>query len=207
MNYQFSSAVLRFASDSTFTDDHTAGLPVSWRPSAWSAWTSALLNLQERYALQRWPPCSISSAATMYAQALFMLDHNTYLNDPSSLSASGLHDWTRNQQAKAVAVTDHARRAELIYYGDEVGLVGPTAYAGGNGRTIPAPPAFPVVGRQRNAVRCACRPVKAVTRFTITTSITTQAIMSPRVSGITAPPGRSLKLYAIICDRLGEDRR
>jgi glycosidase len=134
MNYQFSSAVLSLWRDSTFTDnDHTAGSSAGeLAPLSMSQFDERILNLQERYA-----PEALAAMLNLFgshdtSRALFMLDHNTYLNDPS-LYQDPDYDWSDaiNRLKGAVAVQMTMPGAPTIYYGDEVGLVGPMAYAGG----------------------------------------------------------------------------
>ena len=66
------------------------------------------------------------------SRALFMLDENADLNDPS-LYTNPNYDWsdaiTRLKGAVILQMT--LPGAPTIYYGDEIGLVGPMAYSGG----------------------------------------------------------------------------
>ena len=134
MNYQFSSAVLSLWRDTTFTDnDHNAGSSAGeLAPLTMSQFDERILNLQERYA-----PEALAAMLNLFgshdtSRALFMLDHNTDLEDPS-LYQNPNYDWTDaiNRMKGAVAVQMTMPGAPTIYYGDEVGLVGPMAFSGG----------------------------------------------------------------------------
>ena len=134
MNYQFSSAVLSLWRDTTFTDnDHNAGSSAGeLAPLTMSQFDERILNLQERYA-----PEALAAMLNLFgshdtSRALFMLDHNTDLEDPS-LYQDPNYDWTDaiNRMKGAVAVQMTMPGAPTIYYGDEVGLVGPMAFSGG----------------------------------------------------------------------------
>ncbi len=134
MNYQFSSAVLSLWRDSTFTDnDHNSGSSAGeLAPITMSQFDERILNLQERYA-----PEALAAMLNLFgshdtSRALFMLDHNTYQNDPT-LYQNPDYDWSDaiSRLKGAVAVQMTMPGAPTIYYGDEVGLVGPMAYAGG----------------------------------------------------------------------------
>ncbi len=97
-----------------------------------SQFDERILNLQERYA-----PEALAAMLNLFgshdtSRALFMLDHNTYQNDPT-LYQNPDYDWSDaiSRLKGAVAVQMTMPGAPTIYYGDEVGLVGPMAYAGG----------------------------------------------------------------------------
>ena len=133
MNYQFSSAVLSLWRDSTFTDnDHNAGSSAGeLAPLSMSQFDERILNLQERYA-----PEAFYSMMNLFGshdtnRALFMLDENTDLNDPS-LYQNPSYDWAPaiEKLKGAVLVQMTMPGAPTIYYGDEVGLVGPVAKDG-----------------------------------------------------------------------------
>ncbi|MEL7645593.1 MAG: alpha-amylase family glycosyl hydrolase [Anaerolineaceae bacterium] len=134
MNYQFSSAVLSLWRDSAFTDnDHNSGSSAGeLTPLSMSQFDERMQNLMERYA-----PEVLSAMLNLFgshdtSRALFMLDHNTYQNDPS-LYQNPDYDWSDaiSRLKGAVAVQMTMPGAPTIYYGDEVGLVGPMAYSGG----------------------------------------------------------------------------
>ena len=134
MNYQFSSAVLSLWRDSTFTDnDHNPGSSAGeLAPLTMSQFDERMQNLMERYA-----PEALAAMLNLFgshdtSRALFMLDHNTYQNDPT-LYQDPNYDWSDavSRLKGAVAVQMTMPGAPTIYYGDEVGLVGPMAYAGG----------------------------------------------------------------------------
>ncbi|GAP62309.1 hypothetical protein ARMA_0732 [Ardenticatena maritima] len=133
MNYQFGSALLSFWRDEPFVDnDHnsasSAGVLTPLTPSELN---ERLLNLQERY-----PPEAFYAMMNLLDshdtnRALFMLDHNTDLND-STLYDDPNYDWSDAiTRLKGVALLQMTLPgAPTIYYGDEVGLVGPVTFDG-----------------------------------------------------------------------------
>ncbi len=134
MNYQFSTAALGFWRDSVFTDnDHSTGSSAGLiNPLTPSQFDARMRSLEERY-----PPEAFQAMLNLFgshdtSRTLFMLDENTDLND-ASLYADPDYDWsdaiTRLKGAVILQMT--LPGAPTIYYGDEVGLVGPMAYAGG----------------------------------------------------------------------------
>jgi glycosidase len=133
MNYQFSSAVLSLWRDSTFTDnDHNAGSSAGpLAPLSMSQFDDRILNLQERYA-----PQALYAMMNLFGshdtnRALFMLDENTNTLDPSGYLIPD-YNWTPaiNKLKGAVLVQMTMPGAPTIYYGDEIGLVGPVAKDG-----------------------------------------------------------------------------
>jgi len=134
MNYQFSSAVLSYWRDETFVDnDHNSGSSAGeLAPLTAAQFDERIQNLMERYA-----PESLEAMLNLFgshdtSRALFMLDHNADLNDPS-VYANPNYDWSDaiNRLKGAVIIQMTMPGAPTIYYGDEVGLVGPMAYSGG----------------------------------------------------------------------------
>ncbi|WP_322507941.1 alpha amylase N-terminal ig-like domain-containing protein [Anaerolinea sp.] len=133
MNYQFSTAVLGFWRDEPFVDnDHnsasSAGIIQPLTPSQLDA---RLKNLAERY-----PPEALYAMMNLLGshdtnRALFMLDHNTDQNNPT-LYQNPNYDWSDAiTRLKGVALLQMTLPgAPTIYYGDEIGLVGPVAYDG-----------------------------------------------------------------------------
>jgi glycosidase len=135
MNYQYGSAMLSFWRDTTFTDnDHNSGSSAGeLTPLTPSQLDGRLHNWIERY-----PPEALYAMMNLLGshdtnRALFMLDHNaangtddTPLQDPN-------YDWSESvARLKGVALLQMTLPgAPTIYYGDEVGLVGPTYYYGG----------------------------------------------------------------------------
>lgn len=133
MNYQFSSAVLSLWRDSTFTDnDHNAGSSAGpLAPLSMGQFDERILNLQERYA-----PEALYAMMNLFGshdtnRALFMLDENTNTLEPADYLDPD-YDWTLaiDKLKGAVAVQMTMPGAPTIYYGDEVGLVGPVAKDG-----------------------------------------------------------------------------
>ncbi|NTU63483.1 MAG: glycoside hydrolase family 13 protein, partial [Chloroflexi bacterium] len=134
MNYQYSSALLSFWRDETFVDnDHNSGSSAGeLNPLKPSQVDARLHNWQERYA----PPAYYSMMNLLgshdTSRALFMLDHNADLISPT-LYMNSNYDWSDAvKRLKGVALMQFTLPgAPTIYYGDEVGLVGPPAYSGG----------------------------------------------------------------------------
>jgi len=134
MNYQFSSAVLSLWRDEVFTDnDHSSGSSAgTLSPLTPEQFDERMQNLMERYA-----PEAFSAMLNLFgshdtSRALFMLDHNTDLNDPA-VYEDPQYDWSDaiERLKGAVLVQMTMPGAPTIYYGDEVGLVGPMAFSGG----------------------------------------------------------------------------
>lgn len=133
MNYQFSSAVLSFWRDEPFVDnDHNSGSSAGvLNPLSPSQLDERLHNLQERYPAEALYAMMNLLGSHDTNRALFMLDHNTDLNDPS-LYENPNYDWSDaiNRLKGVVLLQMTLPGAPTIYYGDEVGLVGPVAHDG-----------------------------------------------------------------------------
>ena len=134
MNYQFSTAVLSLWRDTPFNDnDHAPGTSAGeLTPLTPTEFDERIQNLMERYN-----PESLQAMLNLFDshdtnRALFMLDPNTNQNDPA-LYQNPMYDWSFaiERLKGAVAVQMTMPGAPTIYYGDEVGLVGPVAYANG----------------------------------------------------------------------------
>lgn len=134
MNYQFSSAVLSYWRDEPFVDnDHNPGSSAGpLNPLTAEQFDERIQNLMERYA-----PEALAAMLNLFgshdtSRALFMLDQNTDLND-ATLYQNPAYDWSDAISRLKGAVINQMTMpgAPTIYYGDEVGLVGPMAYAGG----------------------------------------------------------------------------
>lgn len=133
MNYQFGAAVLSFWRDSSFTDnDFNGGSSAGvLNPIDASTVNERLLNLEERYA----PPAFYAMMNLFGShdtnRALFLLDHNTGSNNTAQYN-NPAYDWsdaiTRLRGAALMQMTMPG--APTIYYGDEIGLVGPVAFDG-----------------------------------------------------------------------------
>jgi glycosidase len=137
MNYQYSTAMLGFWRDTPFTDnDHNEGSsagPIV--PLSPSALDNRLHNWIERY-----PPQALYAMMNLLGshdtnRPLFFLDHNA-----AELEAGGVpllldpgYDWSEQiERLKGVWILQMTLPgAPTTYYGDEVGLVGPTYYSGG----------------------------------------------------------------------------
>ena len=133
MNYQFSTAIMSFWRDTEFVDNDrsdssSAG---SLRPLSPSALDERLRNLEERYPAESFHALMNLLGSHDTNRPLFMLDPNTGLHDPS-LYQEPTYDWSRAiERAKGVTLLQFTLPgAPTIYYGDEIGLVGPTAFDG-----------------------------------------------------------------------------
>jgi glycosidase len=135
MNYQFSSAVLSLWRDSTFTDnDHNAGSSAGeLAPLSMSQFDERILNLQERYAPEAFYAMMNLFGSHDTNRALFMLDENTNTLSPADYRNPD-YDWAPAiEKLKGAALVQMTMPgAPTIYYGDEVGLVGPVAKDGSN---------------------------------------------------------------------------
>lgn len=133
MNYQFGSAIMSFWRDSDFVDnDHNAGSSAGiLTPLTPSELDARLHNLEERY-----PPEAFQAMMNLLGshdtnRALFMLDENVGLQD-DTLYDNPNYDWsdaiTRLRGVVLLQMTMPG--SPTIYYGDEVGLVGPVTWDG-----------------------------------------------------------------------------
>ncbi len=135
MNYQYSSAMLGFWRDTTFTDnDHNSGSSAGeLTPLSPSQLDARLNNWIERY-----PPEAMYAMMNLLGshdtnRALFMLDENAANGTDATPLLDPTYDWSDAlTRLKGVALLQMTLPgAPTIYYGDEVGLVGPTYYYGG----------------------------------------------------------------------------
>lgn len=135
MNYQYSSAMLGFWRDTTFTDnDHNDGSSAGvLAPLTPSQLDGRLHNWIERY-----PPEAMYAMMNLLGshdtnRALFMVDENAANGTSAAPLLDPNYDWsdalTRLKGVVLLQMT--LPGAPTIYYGDEVGLVGPTYYHGG----------------------------------------------------------------------------
>ncbi|MCB0206845.1 MAG: glycoside hydrolase family 13 protein, partial [Anaerolineae bacterium] len=140
MNYQYSSAMLSFWRDTTFIDnDHNSGSSAGiLAPLTPSELDARLHNLEERY-----PPEAFYAMMNLLGshdtnRPLFMLDHNTGQNDDTIYDDPN-YDWSdaRTRFMGVVLLQMTLPGAPTIYYGDEVGLVGPVTYDGSTGQNDP----------------------------------------------------------------------
>ncbi|MGC9357921.1 MAG: alpha-amylase family glycosyl hydrolase, partial [Anaerolineae bacterium] len=135
MNYQFGTAIMGFWRDTTFTDnDHNTG------SSAGTIEPLTPSQLEERlhYLEERYPPESFYAMLNLLGshdtnRALFMMDHNAATGTDDTLLDDPNYDWSDAMtRLKGVVLLQMTLPgAPTIYYGDEVGLVGPTEYTGG----------------------------------------------------------------------------
>ncbi|MBX3056296.1 MAG: alpha amylase N-terminal ig-like domain-containing protein [Anaerolineae bacterium] len=135
MNYQYSSAMLSFWRDTTFTDnDHNSGSSAGeLTPLTPSQLDGRLHNWIERY-----PPEALYAMMNLLGshdtnRPLFMLDHNAANGTDHTPLLDPDYDWSDSiARLKGVVLLQMTLPgAPTIYYGDEVGLVGPTYYYGG----------------------------------------------------------------------------
>jgi glycosidase len=134
MNYLFGSAIKSFWRDSVFEDnDHNAGSSAGLlAPLTASELDARLHNLMERY-----PPEAFYAMMNLLGshdtnRVLFQMDHNTHLNN-SALYQNPNYDWSDAMaRLKGVVLLQMTMPgAPTIYYGDEVGLVGPVYFHNG----------------------------------------------------------------------------
>ncbi|HYI21144.1 MAG TPA: alpha-amylase family glycosyl hydrolase [Candidatus Limnocylindrales bacterium] len=133
MNYQLSSALLSLYRDETFVDnDHnsasSAGVLAPITPEQFA---ERVLNLQERYPAEAFAALMNLLGSHDTNRPLFMLDHNADQNN-GALYENPAYDWSDAiDRLKGVVVLQATLPgAPTIYYGDEVGLVGPSTYDG-----------------------------------------------------------------------------
>ena len=133
MNYQLSSAMLSLFRDETFVDnDHNSGSSAGvLAPITPEMFAERVLNLQERY-----PPEAFAALMNLLgshdtSRPLFMLDHNADQNN-GALYENAAYDWSDAiDRLRGVTVLQATLPgAPTIYYGDEIGLVGPPTYDG-----------------------------------------------------------------------------
>jgi glycosidase len=133
MNYQASAAILSFWRDTAFSDnDFNSGSSAgALTPITAEEINERLLNLQERY-----PPEAFAAMMNLFGshdtnRALFLLNKDAGSNN-TALYANPAYDWndsiTRLKGAALIQMTMPG--APTIYYGDEIGLVGPPSYDG-----------------------------------------------------------------------------
>ncbi|MCA9925353.1 MAG: Ig-like domain-containing protein, partial [Anaerolineales bacterium] len=135
MNYQYSSAMLSFWRDSTFTDnDHNSGSSAG----ELAPLTPSQLDARLNNWIERYPPEAMYAMMNLLGshdtnRALFMLDENAANGTDATPLLDPNYDWSDAlTRLKGVALLQMTLPgAPTIYYGDEVGLVGPTYYYGG----------------------------------------------------------------------------
>ena len=134
MNYQFSSAVLGFWRDTPFVDnDHNAGSSAGIiEPLEPSELIARLANLEERYPHEAWLAMMNLLGSHDTNRALFMLDENAAVGADDTVLDDPDYEWSEAiERLGGVAILQMTLPgAPTIYYGDEVGLVGPVTYDG-----------------------------------------------------------------------------
>ncbi|MCP4429209.1 MAG: alpha-amylase [Chloroflexi bacterium] len=135
MNYQYSSAMLSFWRDTVFTDnDHNAGSSAGeLTPLTPSQLDARLHNWEERYPPEAYYAMMNLLGSHDTNRPLFFLDHNAADANDDTLLEDPNYDWSDaiTRQKGVVLLQMTLPGAPTIYYGDEVGLVGPTYYHGG----------------------------------------------------------------------------
>ena len=134
MNYQLSSAMLGFFRDTALVDnDHNAGSSAGViQPLDPSGFEERLRNLEERY-----PPEAFAALMNLLGshdtnRPLFLLDHDAATGSDDTLLDDPGYDWSDAiARLRGVTVLQMTLPgAPTIYYGDEVGLVGPVTHDG-----------------------------------------------------------------------------
>ncbi len=135
MNYPYGTAMMGFWRDTPFVDnDHnvnsSAGVIEPLLPSE--------LNGRLHNWIERYPPQAMYAMMNLLGshdtnRPMFMLDHNAADLGDDSLLQNPDYDWSDSViRQKGVALLQMTLPgAPTLYYGDEVGLVGPTYYHGG----------------------------------------------------------------------------
>jgi len=137
MNYQQSAAILSFWRDTPYTDnDFNSGSSAGpLNPMSASQTMGRLLNLQERYAPEAFYAMLNLFGSHDTNRVMFLLDHGQPAS-PSNLTrypvAENYDPTDTIQRLKGAALMQMTLPgAPTIYYGDEVGAMGPSTYAGG----------------------------------------------------------------------------
>lgn len=137
MNYQQSAAILSFWRDTPYSDNdfNTGSSAGPLNPMTATQTADRLLNLQERYAPEAYYAMMNLFGSHDTNRVLFLLDHG-HPASPSNLSQypdAATYDATDaiNRLKGAALMQMSLPGAPTIYYGDEVGAIGPVTYAGG----------------------------------------------------------------------------
>ncbi len=135
MNYQYGTALLGFWRDTQFVDnDHNQGSSAG----VINPLTPQMLDERLHNWIERYPSEALYAMMNLLGshdtnRALFLLDHNAATGTDSSVLKNPAYDWSdaiaRLRGTALLLMTIPG--APTIYYGDEVGLVGPVTYAGG----------------------------------------------------------------------------
>ncbi|MGF1507160.1 MAG: alpha-amylase family glycosyl hydrolase [Anaerolineae bacterium] len=139
MNYQFGAATVSFWRDTSYTDnDFNSGSSARvLAPLTPSQWDARMQNLLERY-----PPEAFAAMMNLFGshdtnRALFLLNHDPNLvNDPaqamSDMQSSSYPYWgdAIDRLKGATLIQFTMPGAPTLYYGNEIGLVGPVGHDG-----------------------------------------------------------------------------
>lgn len=125
-NYQLMTFVLSFWRDNQYLDnDHIWGQNDPVSPMSPSQFIYTIEQLSDLYAPEAWYSMLNMLSSHDTSRALFVLDHQAQKNDPTIFHDN--YDWSdalaRLRGAFSLLMT--LAGVPMIYYGDEVGLVGP----------------------------------------------------------------------------------
>lgn len=141
MNYQYSSAMLGFWRDTPFVDnDHNSGSSAGpLNPLTPSQLDERLQNWKERYAPEAYYAMMNLLGSHDTNRPLFMLDHYAAVGTDQTLLDDPGYDWSDAiTRLKGVVILQMTLPgAPTIYYGDEIGLVGPVTYDGASWQDDP----------------------------------------------------------------------
>jgi glycosidase len=134
MNYQYASAMMSFWRDTPFVDNDQNS---SSSAGPLNPITPSQLDARLKNWIERYPPQALYAMLNLLdshdtSRVLFKLDENASGND-RSIYLNPDYDWSDAiQRLKGVVMLQMTLPgAPTIYYGDEVGLVGPDVYSGG----------------------------------------------------------------------------
>ncbi|HSH01002.1 MAG TPA: alpha-amylase family glycosyl hydrolase [Anaerolineae bacterium] len=141
MNYQYSSAIMSFWRDTPFIDnDHNSGSSAGiLAPLTPSELDGRLQNWQERYPPEAYYAMMNLLGSHDTNRPLFMLDHNAAVTSDDAQLLDPNYDWSDAiERLKGVIILQMTLPgAPTIYYGDEIGLVGPVYHDGGTWQDDP----------------------------------------------------------------------
>ncbi|GJQ11212.1 hypothetical protein GpartN1_g3003.t1 [Galdieria partita] len=125
-NYQLMTYVLSFWRDSQYLDnDHIWGQNDPLSPMSPSQFIYTIEQLSDLYAPEAWYSMLNMLSSHDTSRAVFVLDHQAQKNDPSIFHED--YDWSDAlaRLRGAFSLLMSLAGVPMIYYGDEVGLVGP----------------------------------------------------------------------------------
>eukprot|EP00871_Galdieria_phlegrea_P005298 jgi/Galph1/576/GphlegSOOS_G5352.1 len=125
-NYQLMTYLLCFWRDNQYLDnDHIWGQNDPVSPMSPSQFIYTIQQLSNWYAPEAWYSMLNMLSSHDTSRALFVLDHNAQKNDPTIFTKD--YDWSDalGRLRGAFSLLMSLAGVPMIYYGDEVGLVGP----------------------------------------------------------------------------------